>query len=220
MPARVVVGIDGSAHAWKALDWAAAYARTHRLSLVLVHASRALRSGAGLPEAAREQLAAERTDMLNEARRYALKQFPEVEIGVRVSTDDPGRALVAESEQAALVVVGSRGQGGFEGLLFGSVGLHVAGHARCPVLVVPRTAPYPADAPDAIVVGIEGRHPEEHAIGWAFEHAALTGARLIALHAVGGEFGSPYQRLVEDMELAEALAGWTQRYPDVRVVPR
>ncbi len=128
---------------------------------------------------------------------------------------DPGRALVAESEHADLVTVGSRGQGGFEGLLFGSVGLYTAAHARCPVLVVPRSAPYPSDAPAQIVIGVEGVDDERPFIEWAFE-GAPRGAKILALHAVGGEF-SPRRRVIEDLELSESLAGYRERYPDVPV---
>lgn len=116
-----------------------------------------------------------------------------------------------------MVAVGSRGLGGFEGLLFGSVGLYTAAHARCPVLVVPREAPYPADAPARIVVGVEGRPGESAMLGWATEEAASRGAGILALHAVGGDLGSPRRRVIEDMELSESLAGLREHQPDVQV---
>ncbi|URN00902.1 universal stress protein [Actinomadura madurae] len=112
---------------------------------------------------------------------------------------------------------GRGGLGGFEGLLFGSVGLYTAAHARCPVLVVPREAPYPADAPARIVVGVEGRPGESAMLGWAFEEAASRGAGILALHAVGGDLGSPRRRVIEDMELSESLAGLREHQPDVQV---
>ena len=215
----VVVGIDGSARAWQGLDWAAEHARLHGLPLRLVHCTRALRQDGELTDAQYRHLKAERTDLLNEARQYALKQTPDLEITTGLRAQEAGRGLVAESADASLVAVGTRGAGGFDGLLFGSVGLHVAAHAHCPVLAVPPPAPHPADAPPEIVVGVGGRHPEDDLLEWAFREAALRGARLVAVHAVGGEFGSPHQRLVEDMELAEALAGWPARHPDVAVTP-
>ncbi|WP_021592372.1 universal stress protein [Actinomadura welshii] len=217
MPNQVIVGIDGSAHAWRALDWAADYAVRHRLSLDLVHASRALVEDGTIPPDALRRLVAEREDLLAEARQYTLKLHPDVGIGTRLARTDPGSALVEGSGQAAMVAVGSRGLGGFEGLLFGSVGLYTAAHARCPVLVVPREAPYPADAPARIVVGVEGRPGESAMLGWAFEEAASRGAGILALHAVGGDLGSPRRRVIEDMELSESLAGLREHQPDVQV---
>lgn len=217
MSASIVVGIDGSAHAWRALDWAADRAVRRRLPLLLVHGSRALADDGAIPPDALRRLVAEREDLLAEARQYALKLHPDLDIRTRLVPVDPGRALVEESEHADLVAVGSRGLGGFEGLLFGSVGLYTAAHARCPVLVVSRSAPNPADAPTEIVVGVEGRPGEDAVVEWAVAEATARDARILALHAVGGEFGSPRRRVIEDMELSEALAGMRERYPDVRI---
>ncbi|MEU8120388.1 universal stress protein [Spirillospora sp. NPDC049024] len=217
MPTRIIVGIDGSAHAWQALDWASDYAVRHRMPLELVHASRALVDDGTIPPDALRRLAAEREDLLGEARQYTLKVHPDLDIETRLVRTDPGTALVEGSEDAALVAVGSRGLGGFEGLLFGSVGLYTAAHARSPVLVVPRAAPYPADAPALVVVGIEGRPGERAVLAWAFEEASSRGAGILALHAVGAEFGSPRRRVLEDLELSEALAGLREHHPDVRV---
>ncbi|TDC57461.1 universal stress protein, partial [Actinomadura sp. GC306] len=136
MAAPIIVGIDGSAHSWQALDWAADYGARHRLPLRLVHASRALEPGGTIPDDALRRLIAEREDMLAEARDHALKRHAGLDVTTVLSESDPGGALVDGSEEAALVAVGSRGQGGFEGLLFGSVGLYTAARAHCPVLVV------------------------------------------------------------------------------------
>ncbi|WP_067461239.1 universal stress protein [Actinomadura macra] len=217
MSAPITVGIDGSAHAWRALDWAADYAVRHRRPMLLVHGSRALVHDGAIPEDALRRLIAEREGMLDEARHYALKIHPGLDVSTRLVPVDPGSALVAESDRAGLVAVGSRGLGGFEGLLFGSVGLYTAAHARCPVLVVPRPAPDPDDTPANVVVGIEGRHAEDALLDWAFTEAASRGARITALHAVGAEFAAPDRRVTEDMELSEALAGLGERFPDVEV---
>ncbi|CNE42387.1 universal stress protein UspA-like protein [Mycobacterium tuberculosis] len=216
MSGPIVVGIDGSVHAWRALDWAADRAVRHRLPLLLLHASRALLDEGTIPPDALRRLVGEREDLLAEAREYALKPYPGLDVETRLVPVDPGRALVEESERADLVTVGSRGQGGFEGLLFGSVGLYTAAYARCPVLVVSRSAPYPSDAPARIVIGVEGLDDERAFIDWAFREAAARGSRIHALHAVGGEF-SPRRRVIEDLELSESLAGYRERFPDVVV---
>ncbi|TDE15732.1 universal stress protein, partial [Actinomadura sp. 6K520] len=141
MAAPIIVGIDGSAHSWRALDWAADYGARHRLPLRLVHASRVLEPGGTIPDDALRRLVAEREAMLAEARDHALKRHTGLDVTTSLIENDPGGALVGGSDGAALVAVGSRGQGGFEGLLFGSVGLYTASRARCPVLVVTRPAP-------------------------------------------------------------------------------
>ncbi|POM23551.1 Universal stress protein [Actinomadura rubteroloni] len=219
MATPVIVGIDGSAHAWQALDWAAADALLHGRPLSLVHGSRALLRDGTLSELDYEHLDEERTALLHEARQYALKQAPGLEITTELIALEAGEALLDLSDRAALVAVGTRGVGGFEGLLFGSVALRVAGRARCPVLVVPGPAPHPADAPPEILLGVDTAHPQDAVIGWAFEAASLRGARLTALTALSVDFGSPHLRGVADRELSEVLAGWSTRYPDVPVRP-
>ncbi|MFG2006210.1 universal stress protein [Spirillospora sp. NPDC048911] len=219
MSELVIVGIDGSAHAWRALDWALEHARLHRRLIRLVHASRGLVADGSLPEATLRRLVAERRDLLEEAQWYASKRSSDLDVTTVLVTCEPGQALLDEAERAALVVVGARGGGRIEELLLGSVSLHVAAHSRCPVLVVPRAAPYPPDAVPEIVVGVEGRGPEDRLLAWAFEEVSARAARLVAVHATGVEFGSPRRRIVEDIELSEALVGWTTRYPDVDVIP-
>ncbi|MCP9978228.1 hypothetical protein [Actinomadura madurae] len=56
-----------------------------------------------------------------------------------------------------------------------------------------------------------------HAHRWAFEEAASRGVGILALHAVGGDLGSPRRRVIEDMELSESLAGLREHQPDVQV---
>lgn len=218
MAAPIIVGIDGSEHAWRALDWAAGLAARRGLPVRLVHGSRALEPGGSIPDDALRRLVAERQDMLDEARDHALKQHPGLDVATRLAETDPGSALVDGSEDTALVAVGSRGQGGFEGLLFGSVGLHVAARARCPVMVVTRPSSHPADAPPNVVLGIKGEPGEEAAVRWAFAEADSRGAGIVALHAVGGEF-SPRRRVIENMELSAAIAGMSEDFPDVPVRP-
>ncbi|TDB90364.1 universal stress protein [Actinomadura sp. 7K534] len=218
MAAPIIVGIDGSTHSRRALDWAADHGARHRLPLRLVHASRALEPGGSIPYDALRRLVAEREDMLAEARDHAVKRHSGLDVTTSLLETDPGGALVDASDEAALVVVGSRGQGGFEGLLFGSVGLHTAARARCPVMVVTRPAPDPDDAPAEIVVGVEGEPGDGAAVRWAFADAAARGAGVVALHAAGGEF-SPRRRVIEEMELSEAVAGMGEDFPDVAVRP-
>lgn len=140
----VVVGIDGSKGAQRALEWALEEARLRGLALRVVHAHRApavpthVVDGAGLyigvPE---EQLRAAAERVIEDALTAAggaggLTVEPVVVIG-----RDPATTLIDASRTADLLVVGSRGMGGFMGLLLGSVSQQCVTHAHCPVVVIP-----------------------------------------------------------------------------------
>jgi nucleotide-binding universal stress UspA family protein len=89
-----------------------------------------------------------------------------------------GPALVQESRDADLLVVGRRGHGGFPGLLLGSVSMHCVAHAPCPVLVVPPRGVRPSAGSARIVVGVDGSHGSQIALRLALRTAELTDARL------------------------------------------
>jgi nucleotide-binding universal stress UspA family protein len=112
-------------------------------------------------------------------------------------------------------VVGSRGHGGFAGLLLGSVSLVVAAQAESPVVVV-RPAARRGDAAaegGEVLLGVDGRKPNPAATAFAFEQADRRGLRLRALHAWTQPLPDQEARL-----LSEALAGWAEQYPQVQVV--
>ncbi|GAA1403396.1 hypothetical protein GCM10009639_48190 [Kitasatospora putterlickiae] len=116
--------------------------------------------------------------------------------------------LARHSREAALVVVGSRGLGRFGALLIGSVAVHLAAHADCPVLIV-RGRPDP-DGP--VLVAVDGTGVGAEALGFAFAEASARRAPLTALHIAHPSTGRPDQ---EERVLAEALAGWREKYPAV-----
>jgi nucleotide-binding universal stress UspA family protein len=143
---------------------------------------------------------------------------PDIQVTGATITGAPVPLLIEQSRTAALVVVGDRGLGGFTGLLVGSVAVQLAAHAACPVLVARgRTTP----AGD-VLVGVDGSPANDSAIGFAFEEAALRGCALTAVHA----WIEPLVHDLPEVEdeqarvLAEALAGWHDKYPDVVVVRR
>ena len=136
---RVVVGVDGSAGSRRALRRAAAEAIAHQATLVVVMAW-------GLFD----QPGGGSFDPHYDAGRArdALQQIVDDEVApsqsevvVQVVNDLPARALLEAGRGAWLLVVGSRGLGGFQGLLLGSVSQQVVHHATCPVLVVPEPPP-------------------------------------------------------------------------------
>jgi nucleotide-binding universal stress UspA family protein len=137
-PARIVVGVDGSAQSRTALRWASWLAADTGACIEAVTAWQFPIStgwgGAAVPmnfdpEQDMQKVLTETVDDVFGADRPAGMQLALVE-------GHPARVLLERSAGALMLVVGSRGHGGFAGLLLGSVSAHVAEHAGCPVLVV------------------------------------------------------------------------------------
>jgi len=136
----VVVGHDGSAGADGVLEaaFAAAAARDTGLTVMRAfhRATPVLPADAPPPKVFNARTAqASLTDELTRLTRPLSDKYPDVDVKVVVADGDAAQLLVDASHRAQLVVVGSRGHGGFAGLLLGSVGMHLIHHAHCPVLV-------------------------------------------------------------------------------------
>ena len=147
MSGAIVVGVDGSDASRAALLWAADEARLRTAPLVAVHAwsfipaqpigdpgMLAIPAGDLTGQLSAESEAAR--SVLADAVADAFEGAPEIEVEQRLVEGDAGDALVAESETAELVVVGSHGRSGLKAALLGSVSRHVVSHAACPVVVV------------------------------------------------------------------------------------
>lgn len=148
----IVVGVDGSAESTRALEWALAEARLRNATLVALYAydyDPAWQTyayaeggvGVGLPADA-ETLAEEAHRHAEGLLEKALREAAEQAAGVTVTREAvadrrPARALVERSKTADLLVVGSRGRGGFAGLVLGSVSQQCAHHAVSPLVIVP-----------------------------------------------------------------------------------
>lgn len=146
MTDRIVVGVDGSDHGTAALRWAADEAKLRGGTVAAVHAwmfvpASALAEPSVIPVAATglmDDLALEREAaeaVLDDALAAALGDAAD-QVERVLSEGSPSEVLVAESANAALVVVGSRGRGRITGALLGSVSQHVTQHAECPVVIV------------------------------------------------------------------------------------
>ena len=137
MPGRIVVGVDGSDVAQNALAWALDEARLRGAAVDVVHGWQyptvaAVPAGTVMVD---PQMLEEMADRVV-ADAIANADVTGVEIETVVVPSPPASALIERSAGADLVVVGSRGRGGFTELLLGSVSHQVASHAHCPVVVV------------------------------------------------------------------------------------
>lgn len=214
----VVVGIDGSPASGRALGWAAeeAVLRASSLHLVYAFAPLAAFKGAGL------QVLRDSYSEFARAGRELLKESAEkvagrVEVTTAMLEDPPARALLELSGRARMIVLGAVGAGGFVGLLAGSTAVSVSAHARCPVVIVRGN-----QRPGPVVVGVDGSPTGARAIGAAFDAAACRKATLVAVHAVHDRDYPGTSRPDQAGDagqavLADSLAGWPEKFPDVRV---
>ncbi|MGW5114221.1 universal stress protein [Streptomyces noursei] len=133
---RIVVGTDGSAHSHAALSYAFEEAALHGVPLRVVHAwtrpgPHGLLTGRALDEAVHGH-----REALEEWLAPLAQQHPEVQVEKSLPEEDPMLALVRAADRADLLVVGSRGRGGFHGLALGSVSHQLLQFSPCPLAVV------------------------------------------------------------------------------------
>ncbi|WP_433618693.1 universal stress protein [Dactylosporangium sp. CA-139114] len=226
----VVVGVDGSPSSLGAVEWAAADAMRRRRPLRVVHAFVWPAVFGPAPPRLYEQAVRESAEQILGAAVFRARDVaPDLDISTDTPALQAAAALVAASRHAVAVVVGSRGLGGFTGLLTGSVGVELAAHAACPVVIVRHTVrPGSAEA-GRVLVGIDGSRDAGRALRFAFEQASLRGAGLTAVLAyLRPEPTRPddvlpligdQQSLRDDERrvLGESVSGWAEQYPDVHL---
>jgi nucleotide-binding universal stress UspA family protein len=138
---RLVVGVDGSPSCEKAIGFALDLASRNKAPLVALHGwhDRTEAEGVGMAYPAMAHVG-ERIDagkrLISEALAGLAEKYPDVAVTSEAIPVHPTRALADASQQAALLVVGSRGRGEFAGLMLGSVSQSVLHQAHCPVAVV------------------------------------------------------------------------------------
>ncbi len=135
----ILVGVDGSEHADRALEFAAEEAALREARLLVVCAWELPTLVAPLIAYPPESSEAFRNDAESIARAAVAKVadlHPSVRCEGRAMQGHPAEILLAEGEGADMIVVGHRGRGGFASLVLGSVVQHVVHHARCPVVIV------------------------------------------------------------------------------------
>ncbi|MGW5455676.1 universal stress protein [Nocardia sp. NPDC003979] len=233
--APVVVGIDGSVGATRTVGWAAEVASQRQRRLELLHALdiAATRSALGIYDLIAPPLTdtirAHGTELLSTAATAAREVDPQLDIELSISDVSPARALIERSSTAHLMVIGASGVDGALAHL-GSTLLAVASHGHSGVVVVRGAGPAKiARREGPVVVGVDGSALGAAAVGVAFAEAAERATRLVAVHTWSDlsfdRFGD-MPEIIRDEEvrveaeavLAEQLAGWQEKFPDVEVV--
>jgi nucleotide-binding universal stress UspA family protein len=138
----IIVGVDGSGHSSAALEWAVqeAAVRHAPLAVITVHQGPVEYLGGAVDQATDHGLAERSRQATEEAVGRALARADGAQpesVTVQAVSGTPAEALLAAARDADMIVVGSRGAGGFARLLMGSVSSQVAHHAECPVVIIP-----------------------------------------------------------------------------------
>ncbi|KOX02230.1 universal stress protein UspA [Streptomyces sp. NRRL B-1140] len=235
MRPSVLAGIDGSECAAAAARWAAEEAAVRGVPLRLLQVAPRL-SGTTVPGPALERLQRMGAQLVRRTVEDLLARHPDLEVTGEQADEAPAAALLGTARDAGLLVVGTRGTGGFRDLAVGSVALRMAAAAPCPVVLVPPPASSFAEGTSAtrgtglIVLGFDAHRPAGEAAGFAFAAADARTAnlRVVQAWALPAESVSPRTYVVteedratwEDQEvlrLSDALRPWQEKYPRVAV---
>lgn len=226
----IVVGVDGSDASRAATDWAARDAALRGVSLTVVHVLPSAEIGSWVDIPIPADYLAERDrraeQVVGDALRVAADAVSDahgIVVHHRVVSGPNVPALVDISKDADMIVVGCRGLGGVQRLLLGSVSSGLVHHSHCPVAVIHGEEPVMNNADAPVVVGIDGSPASELATAIAFEEASRRRVDLVAVHTwmnhadfyVDVAWDGAAAQAEE--ELAQRLAGWRERYPDVMV---
>lgn len=227
----IVVGVDGSPSSTAAARWAARDAAMRHVGLTLVHVAAPLVAGSSAvvwtgtvpPEVLRAQHE-QAQQLVDDAAQAVSGCAEDLPIHTEVIVSAPVPALVELSKDAQMIVIGRQGRGKLPHVPLGSISTGMIHHAYCPVAVIHDQPAHQERTRAPVVVGIDGSPASELATAAAFDEASWRGVELVALHAScdNDPFG------IHELEwavvepraheaLAERLAGWQERYPDVRV---
>ncbi|MGI5240130.1 universal stress protein [Dactylosporangium sp. CA-139066] len=222
----VVVGADGGEPSLQAVRWAAAEAaRRHApLRVLLAYYWRAPLT-AFAPAGELAETARRFADTLvADVAREATVSDPEADVQVAAVPGHPAEVLLKAGDDAALLVLGTRGRHAATGAVLGSVSQQVAVHARCPVVVVRGRT----DPTGDVLVGVDGSESSNRALALAFDEARQRGCGLVAVRAIETllapvPVGAPplvydtaeVQRALAE-QAVEQVAEASKRCPDVR----
>jgi nucleotide-binding universal stress UspA family protein len=224
----VVVGVDGSGYALRAVRWAAAEAGRRGAPLRLVNAFGWADEQVPHTMDAEHYLDSFRRtgeELVAQAAGAAVEHTPGIDVRQRIAGGSAIDVLRQESTDAQLLVVGDRGQSRLEGMLSGSVAVAMTTSAACPVVVVRGSGDHaPTSGP--VVLGVDTSATSEAATEFAFQAAAARDVALVAVHTWWDPVAGPALASVIDLDaieaderrwLGERLVGWKQKYPQVEV---
>jgi nucleotide-binding universal stress UspA family protein len=230
MNGPIVVGVDGSSRSTAAVRWAAREAAAR--GAVLQPTNAWLRHARGARDIQTRGASAQGAELAGreavELASVTARQIaPSLELRGVLVEGPAARRLVESAARASLLVVGTRGRGGFAALLLGSTSQWAAAHAACPVVVVADRPERPAAS--RVVLGVNAHSGVTPATRFAFEAAARAGAELHAVYgwavddsyeriASSGDFDPERLRARQETLLDEALAPVGAEFPQVKVV--
>lgn len=226
----ILVAIDGSTQSDVAVAWATREAVMRRMPVTLLHVVARVVVGwpvgqlyADMPEWQQDN----GQQVIDRARKIFADNLGGAEppqIHAEMAYSDVVTTLVDKSKDAWMIVVGSQGMDALGRMLLGSISTALLHHAHCPVAVIHSADGGPSDPTAPVLVGIDGSPVSEAATALAFDEASRRGVDLLAFHAWSDVWVFPVlgmdwrERASEGEEVLETrLAGWEQRYPDVRV---
>ena len=233
----VIVAYDGSQASRAAASYAAREACRRRVKLTMIYAHQPTPTwGPAMPildDYSWEQDWIHR--ILTYGRGEVTSAFPELKIDTKVMSGSAASALIDASATASLVVTGTQSTAGVIGHLAGSVAAQIAAHAHAPVIVVRDTEgsrPDLAAPPRRIVVGLDGSEESQRALAFAVDEAVDGGASIEAVYGwcvpdvhdiqpfINRTYVLEEEKAKADRLVAEAVSGWSDRYPDLTLAHR
>jgi nucleotide-binding universal stress UspA family protein len=226
MNRTVVVGYDQSVHSTRALAEAARQAEARGTGLLIVHAYQwpAATFTSSQPELSQKACHEAAEILLDEAAATVHADRPGLPVETRAVIGHAAAALAEACRNADLLVLGDRGQGGFDGLLVGSVSLRALAGVVCPVIVV-RGDSHPAR--DRILAGVDISGPCDRVLDFAFAAASRSHAALTVVHVWDEPWFLPYDegdsafentaKVKEEwtIRLEALVQPWRSKYSDV-----
>ncbi|MER7572590.1 universal stress protein [Streptomyces sp. NPDC126514] len=211
MTGPVVVGLDASPSSATALRWAARAALDRGLPVLLLHSWATQPLDVPVPQGQNGRY--QGREVLRHAAAGLLRRHPDLAVATELVRGPAAQALLDRAEEASMLVLGSRGHGSAAGFLLGSVALDVLGLAPCPAVSV-RAGLQPTGTGEIVVGTAHRGAAADPLLEFAFTMAAGQGRGVRAVATTAGTEAATRARL------ADALAPWREKFPDVPVTER